>query len=92
VFFVALAGLWILLRGSLLRFFLPLDAIVAVSSIFLAFILRLSLPEYYAFSDIAIITAGVSLLIKLASALTFGLYQRDIVENRSFRQGLFFTL
>lgn len=81
VFLAGLAGLWIVFRGSLLRFFLPLDAILAVGSILLAFILRLGLPEYYAFSDIALVCAGVSLLVKTALAFAFGLYQRRILEN-----------
>ena len=81
VFLVGLAGLWVVFRGNLLRLFLPLDAILAVGSILLAFILRLGLPEYYEFSDMALICAGVSLLVKVASAFAFGLYQRATLEN-----------
>jgi len=81
IFFAGMAGLWIVFRGHLLRFFLPLDIISAVVSVFLAFIIRLDLPEYYEFSDIAIIMAGLGLAIKLLSAFSFGLYQRKVTSN-----------
>jgi len=81
VFLVALAGVWIVFRGSLLRYLLPLDATLAMGSILLAFILRLDLPEYYKFSDIGIIAAGTGLLVKIVSALGFGLYQRETMGN-----------
>jgi len=81
VFLAGIAGLWIVLRGHILRFFLPLDIISAVGSVFLAFIIRLDLPQYYKFSDIAIIMAGLGLAIKLLSAFSFGLYQRKATSN-----------
>ena len=45
VFFVALAGLWVAFRAHPLRYFLPLDITAAAASVFLAFLLRLSLPD-----------------------------------------------
>jgi hypothetical protein len=86
VFFAGMAGLWIVFRGSLLRLFLLTDAILAVGSILLAFILRLDLPEYYRYSDIAVITAGIGIAIKLICAFGFGLYQRETLG----RLGAFF--
>jgi hypothetical protein len=92
IFFVGLAGLWIILRGNLLRLFLPLDGTLVVGSILLAFILRLGLPEYYAFADVAILTAGLSLVVKVVSAFAFGLYQRETTGNiRLFLTRLTFT-
>jgi len=81
IFLAGLAGLWIVLRGNLLRLFLPLDIILAIASIFVAFIIRLDLPEYYEFSDIAIIMAGLGLAIKILSAFLFGLYQRKAASS-----------
>jgi hypothetical protein len=93
VFLVFLAGLWVVFRGSLLRFLLPLDAIIAACSIFLAFTLRLGLPEYYDFSDIAIFAAGLGILIKTISAFVFGLYQRRTFGNiRLFLTRLLFAV
>ena len=78
VFLAGFAGLWIVFRGHPLRFFLPLDLIAVASSVFLAFILRLGLPTYYDFSEVAIIMVALALGIKLVAAYFFGLYQRKI--------------
>ncbi|MCC6299146.1 MAG: hypothetical protein IT314_07600 [Anaerolineales bacterium] len=81
VFLAAFAGLWIVFRGHLLRFFLPFDLIAVISSVFLAFILRLDLPEYYDFSKIAVIMVALALGIKLIAAYFFGLYQRRLATD-----------
>lgn len=85
VFLAGIAGLWIVFRGHLLRYFLPLDILAVIVSAFLSFILRLDLPEYYQFSDIAIIMVALALGIKIIAAYLFGLYQSKIRTHvRSF--------
>jgi hypothetical protein len=81
VFFVALAGVWVLFRGHLLRNFLPLDILAAVVSLFLSFVIRLGLPEYYEYSNVALTMAGLGLASKLLSIFAFGLYQRHILSD-----------
>ncbi len=92
IFLAGFAGLWIVFRGHLLRYFLPLDLVAVTSSIFLAFILRLDLPEYYDFSQITIIMVGLALGIKIITAYFFGLYQKKVgagIKNLFVRIALF---
>jgi hypothetical protein len=81
IFFAATAGVWVVFRGHLLRYFLPLDAVSVAVSVFLSFIIRLGLPEYYGFADAAITMAALGLLIKIPLAFWFGLYQRSTLTN-----------
>jgi hypothetical protein len=81
IFFVMIAGFWVVFRGHTIRYFLPLDVIAAMVSVFLSFILRLELPEYYDFSNIATAMALLSLVIKIPAAYLFGLYQKNILLN-----------
>lgn len=79
VFFAALVGLWIVFRGHLLRFFLPIDITAIIVLTILAFMLRVGLAGYYASVDVALAMALVSLMIKIPSAFLLGLYQRSTV-------------
>lgn len=83
VFLAGLAGLWIIFRGHLLRYFLPLDIASIVISTLMAFVLRAGLPDYYQLSDIALAMAACSLVIKISCAFLFGLYQRSGISNSS---------
>ncbi len=76
VFFVALAGIWVIFRGSSLRYLLPLDIVSITFSVLLAFILKISLTDYYKLADEAVKMLVLSLLIKIPLAYLFGLYQR----------------
>ena len=76
VFFVALAGVWMVFRGSALRYLLPLDIVSIAFSVLLAFILNFSLNDYYQLAHEAVKMLVVSLLIKIPLAYLFGLYQR----------------
>lgn len=78
VFLAIIAGLWIVLRGHLLRYYLPLDIVAVIASVLLAFLLRLDLPEYYQFSDMAVIMVALAVAIKISAAYLFGLYQHKI--------------
>ena len=79
VFFVGMVGLWIIFRGHLLRFFLPLDIASIVILTILAFMLRVGLVGYYESVDIALTMVVVSLLVKIPCAFLFGLYQHSKV-------------
>jgi len=79
VFFAALIGLWIVFRGHLLRFFLPLDIASIIILTILAFMLRVGLVGYYASVDTALTMAVVSLIVKIPCAFLFGLYQHSSV-------------
>jgi hypothetical protein len=79
VFLGGMVGLWIVFRGHLLRFFLPLDIASIVILTILAFMLRVGLVGYYESVDIALTMAGVSLVVKIPCAFLFGLYQHSKV-------------
>jgi hypothetical protein len=75
VFLAGLVGLWIVFRGHLLRYFLPLDIVSILILTILAFMLRVGLTGYFESIDIALAMAVVALLIKIPCAYLFGLYQ-----------------
>lgn len=77
VFLAGMVGLWIVFRGHLLRFFLPLDIASIIILTILAFMIRVGLSGYYESVDIALAMAGVGLLVKIPCAYLFGLYQHD---------------
>ncbi len=81
IFFVALAGVWVVFRGHLFRYFLPLDILSGVVSVLLSFLVRLGLPEYYGFSNAALMMTGLGILLKILAAFSFGLYQRRVLSN-----------
>ena len=75
VFLAGMVGLWVVFRGHLLRFFLPLDIAAMVILTILAFMIRVGLTGYYESIDIALAMAAVALAIKIPTAFIFGLYQ-----------------
>lgn len=79
VFFAFMAGLWIVFRGHLLRYFLPLDIASIIVLAILAIMLRVGLVGYYESVDVALAMAIVSLVVKIPCAFLFGLYQRSKV-------------
>ncbi len=83
IFLAGMAGIWIIFRKSPLRYFLPLDIAAILVSVLLAFVIRLSLPEYYKFSDAAVTMAAVSLAVKIPLAYLMGLYQPVILTKAS---------
>ena len=83
VFLAGIAGLWIILRGSPLRYLLPLDIALIVIGTVLAFILRVGIAGYYDDVEVALFMIPVSLLVKITSAFLLGLYQRGTL----FRAG-----
>lgn len=81
VFLAGMVGLWVVFRGHLLRFFLPLDIASIIILTILAFMMRVGLSGYYESVDIALAMAGVGLLVKIPCACLFGLYQHDGISR-----------
>ena len=75
VFLAGMVGLWVIFRGHLLRFFLPLDIASIIILTILAIMMRVGLTGYYESVDIALLMAAVALLVKIPCAYLFGLYQ-----------------
>jgi len=81
IFMAGMLGIWIILRQTTLRYFLPVDIAAILVSVLLAFLTRLTLNEYYRFADAAITMTIVSLAVKTPLAYFLGLYQRSILEE-----------
>ena len=81
VFLAAIVGVWIVFRGHLLRYFLPLDIASIVFSALVAFVLRAGLPDYYELSTIALAMAVCGLIVKIPVAFFAGLYQHSGILN-----------
>ena len=81
VFLGGIVGLWIIFRGHLLRFFLPLDIACIMFSALLAFVLRVGFPGYYEVSNLALAMTALGLVIKIPCAFVFSLYQRAGLLN-----------
>jgi hypothetical protein len=75
VFLAGMTGVWVVFRGHLLRFFLPLDIASLVILTILAFMLRVGLTGYFESIDIALAMAAIALIVKIPVAYLFGLYQ-----------------
>lgn len=81
VFLAGMVGIWVIFRGNLLRYYLPLDiAAIAVFSL-LAFMVRNPLLDYYDHADLAVALAGICLAVKIPAAFFFGLYQKSILSR-----------
>ena len=81
IFLAGVFGIWIILRQTPLRYFLPVDISAILISVMLAFLTRLSLNEYYKFAEAAIAMTVVSLAVKMPLAYFLGLYQKSILEK-----------
>lgn len=81
IFFVGVAGIWVVFRGSPLRYLLPLDIVSVVFSILLAYLLKLPINDYYKIAEEAIKVVAVSLFLKIPLAYFLGLYQRNRFDH-----------
>ena len=81
VFLAVMIGIWVLFRGSLLRFFLPLDLASIVVLTPLAFIIRGDVPGYYANVDVSLTMIAINVIVKLLCEFFFGLYQHSVVSR-----------
>ena len=75
VFLAGMVGLWVVFRGHLLRFFLPIDIASSIILTILAFMTRVGLTGYFESIDIALLMAAIGLIVKIPAAYLFGLYQ-----------------
>jgi hypothetical protein len=76
VFFAIIVGIWIIFRATPLRYYLPLDILAVISSVLLAYVLRLGFPHYYASTNATVIMVTAGLLVNIPTFYFFGLYQR----------------
>ena len=74
VFLAALAGAWILLRGTPIRTRLMLDVAVIVSAAFVSVALRIGLPQYFAHAQSAVVFAAVGLVAQIPVYYFGGMY------------------
>src|SRR5688572_19899989 len=81
VFLAGMVGLWVIFRGHLLRYYLPLDIALIIIATLLSFILRVGLPAYYESVDLVLTMALLGLIIKIPCAFLFGLYQHATLTN-----------
>jgi hypothetical protein len=81
VFLAGMVGLWVVFRGHLLRFFLPLDIASIIILTILAFMIRVGLTGYFESIDIALAMAAVGLIVKIPCAYLLGLYQHAGVSR-----------
>jgi hypothetical protein len=75
VFFAMIVGIWIVFRGSPLRYLLPLDVLAMIVATVAAFLARLGFAPYYDAASSAIFMLTAGLLIKIPVFYLFGLYQ-----------------
>ncbi len=73
IFLAGLMGIWILLRGTPLRYFVIADALVTVTSVLVGFALRLGFPHYYTYAQSALLMAGGLLALRLPLLYLLGL-------------------
>ena len=83
VFLALLAGAWIILRGTQLRLFLPLDMLLAAAAVLGAFTFRLGVRDYYQYTLPAIAMIAISVITKVGLYYLLGLYNG--FHTRSFR-------
>ncbi len=81
VFLAGIVGIWVILRGSLLRYYLPLDIAAVTVFTLVAFLARNPLLDYYDHADLAVALVGMALLVKIPAAFLFGLYERSILSQ-----------
>jgi hypothetical protein len=81
LFFVAIVGIWVIFRGSAIRYLLPLDIVSFAFSVLLAFIIKFPINDYYRFVEEAIKMIAVGFVLKIPLAYVFGLYQRGKVTR-----------
>jgi hypothetical protein len=83
IFLAGITGLWVIFRGHLLRYYLPLDITLIVTAALLAFVARVGLPAYYELTHLALTMAAFGLMIKIPVAFLSGLYERAVASNPS---------
>ena len=83
VFLAGFFGLWIVFRDTPLRYLLPFDLLIIATSVPAAYIARLGLPDYYLYSNAALLTIALNLITKIPLLYVFGLYLHP-KDNKPF--------
>ncbi len=73
IFLILILGIWLLFPGWRIRFLTMGDLVLAVGSVFLAFLSRLGIDLYYFYSSSAVVMAFAGLAIKPIAYYAFGL-------------------
>jgi len=82
VFLAGLFGLWIVFRDHPLRYLLPLDIALLTFSVLGAFILRIGLPDYYLYTNTAMLTLALSLVLKIPVFYFLGVYKHPKAHSK----------
>jgi len=77
IFLVAFVGIWVVFRGSPIRYLMPLDIVSIAFAALLAFVIQAGFPAYYELEKVAATMLAVGLLVKIPLAYLFGLYTPD---------------
>ncbi len=75
IFLVVVVGIWIVFRGTALRYLVPLDALAIIVAVVAAFLSRLGFTAYYDGSLSVEIMLGVTVVVTLPILYLLGLYQ-----------------
>jgi len=75
IFFSLVVGIWIVFRGSPIRYLLPLDILALVVATIAAFLSRLGFAAYYDVSASVLIMLSAALLCKIPVLYFAGLYE-----------------
>lgn len=73
VFLAGLVGIWVILRGTPLRFYLLSDLLVSLTAMLVGFVLRSGLPDYYFYAPSAIVLSMLVLAIRIPLLYALGL-------------------
>lgn len=89
VFLAVICGIWIIFRGSSIRFFLPVDMVIIFVSMTSSVALRTGFESYNSFyASSAIELVLLSVIVKTISLYFFGVYQHPRINSvwRTIRQ------
>lgn len=77
IFLAGLIGVWVILRGSPLRYFVFTDSLIIAGGALVSFAMWLGFPQYYAYSRAALLTAAGLLVVRLPLLHIFGLNDKN---------------
>ena len=78
IFLIIILGIWLLFPVRRVRFLVMGDLVIAVISVFLAFVSRLGIDLYYFYSNAAVVMFSTSLVVKPIVYYAFGLYKQPV--------------
>ncbi|NPV76541.1 MAG: hypothetical protein HPY59_09235 [Anaerolineae bacterium] len=75
IFLILILGIWLLFPARRVRFLVMGDLVLAVVTVFGAFVARLGIELYYFYSEAAVVMFAAALVIKPLIYYAFGLYR-----------------